>query len=163
MVLIDPFGMTDVLAAITSIPRARPNAHLTVNMSGGTNIMASAALVACFMLGADAVYIKEDKGPVRRSLEERVIRLPVPRVSLGDMKGPQARILQVLRKNARRKTESAVTVISKQLGMTPQLASYHLKKLAGWGLVEFETVGRRKDASLTDSGFLFASILAKSA
>ena len=163
MVLIDPFGMTDVLAAITSIPRARPNARLTVNLSGGTNIMASAALVACFMLGADAVYIKEDKGPGRRSLEERLIRLPVPRVSLRDLRRPQAKILEVLRKNASRKTEGAVTVVSKQLGMTPQLASYHLKKLASWGLVEFEAVGRRKNVSLTDSGLLFASMLAESA
>lgn len=158
LVVIDPFGMNDVLAAITSVPRRHPDAHVTVNISGGTNIMASAALVACFMLGADAVYVKEDKGPGKRPLEERLLRLPVPRVALRDLKGPQVKVLQALRRSGRGKTEGAVSYLSRELGIPPQLASYHLKRLVKWGLVEMEAVGRRKDARLTDSGSMFASI-----
>lgn len=160
LVVIDPFGMSDILAAITTIPRRHPDAHLTVNISGGTNIMAGAALVGCFMLGADAVYIKEDKGPAKRPIEERLLRLPVPRVAVRDLKGPQVKVLQALRKGGRTKTEGAVSYLARELGMQPQLASYHLKRLVRSGLVELEPVGRRKDARLTDSGFLFASVLA---
>ena len=159
LLVIDPFGMSDVLAAITAIPRSHPDTHLTVNLSGGTNIMASAALVACFMLGADAVYIKEHIAPSKRPLEDRVHRLPVPRVALRDLRAPQTKVLAVLRKRDRGKTEGAVSVLGRELGMPPQLASYHLKRLVRWGLVEMETVGRRKDARLTDSGFLFASMV----
>lgn len=160
LIAIDPFGMSDVMAAITTIPRRHPSSHLTVNISGGTNIMAGAALVGCFMLGADAVYIKEDKGPRKRPLEERLLRLPVPKVAIRDLRGPQVKVLQVLQEQGRASTAGAVSHLSRTLGMPPQLASYHLKRLVRWGLVDMETVGNRKDARLTDSGFLFASMLA---
>ena len=96
LIQVDPFGMNDVLNNVTKVRIYDTDATITVNLSGGTNIMASAALLGCFIIGADAFYIKFKKGEVEGPLEDRLVRLSIPRVQLDDVKGSKLEILQVL-------------------------------------------------------------------
>ena len=118
--------------------------------------MASAALLGCFIIGADAFYIKFKKGQVAGPLEDRLIHLPIPRVQLDYVKGSKLKILQVLMdcKNA------AITQgeVASKLKMSPQLVSIHMKSLSKWRLVTIHSEGRSNFLTLTDSGRLFAQI-----
>jgi len=158
LVRIDPFGMHDVVRQITGIAAEHPEWKLSVNISGGTNIMASAALVACFMVGAEAFYVKEGIGPSPPPLETRIIRLPVPKVTLQELDARARSVLALCRRPGGGSLEKATSAVAHALGISPQLASYHLKRLARLGLIELATEGRRKDARLTDSGSLFAAV-----
>ncbi|MDG6934427.1 MAG: hypothetical protein JRN68_06980 [Nitrososphaerota archaeon] len=156
LIQVDPFGMGDVLNNVTKVRIYDPDATITVNLSGGTNIMASAALLGCFIIGADAFYIKFKKGEVEGPLEDRLVHLPIPRVRLDDVKGSKLKILQLLvgRKGA------ALTQgeLAYRLNMSPQLVSIHVKQLAKWRLVTVSSEGRTNYLTLTDSGRLFAQI-----
>ncbi len=154
--LVDPFSMNDVLSHVTIVRKQNPGATITVNLSGGTNIMASAALLGCFIIGADAFYIKFKKGEVEGPLEDRLVRLSIPRVQLDDVKGSKLEILQVLVGHK----DAALTQgeIAHRLNMSPQLVSIHVKRLAKWRLVTVSSEGRTNYLTLTDSGRLFAQI-----
>jgi CRISPR locus-related DNA-binding protein len=160
LVKIDPFGMSDVLGQVTLVRKRHPDATITVNLSGGTNIMASAALLGCFILGADAIYIKMPKGEIPGPLEDRLVRLPVPRVVLEDVKGSKLRILESLLGPRGAATSKTQGEIGRDLEMSAQLVSAHLKKLGQWKLVTIRTEGRTKVVGLTDSGRLFAQLAA---
>lgn len=156
LIQVDPFGMSDVLNNVTRVRNYDPDATITVNLSGGTNIMVSAALLGCFIIGADAFYIKFKKGEVEGPLEDRLVHLPIPRVQLDDVKGSKLKILQALVGHR----DAALTQgeIAHRLNMSPQLVSIHVKRLAKWRLITVSSEGRTNHLTLTDSGRLFAQI-----
>lgn len=155
---IDPFGMADVLYNVIQVRKSHPDADITVNVTGGTNIMASAALVGCFVLGADAIYIKEARGDPPAPFEERVIRLPVPKVVLEDVKGSKIRILQCLAGSRGSSLSKTQSQLGRELQMSPQLVSSHVRKLQSWRLVTVQLTGRTKLVEPTDAGRLFAQL-----
>ncbi len=60
---IDPFDLKSVVAAIVSCRRKYRNWAIDLNVTGGTNIMASAAVVAGFAPGAPASAGRDDFSP----------------------------------------------------------------------------------------------------
>lgn len=163
LVSVDPFDMNDVMTHVLDVGRRFPDTRLTVNITGGTNIMSGAALVACFMLGADAIYIQADVSEKKdRPLEDRLLRLPVPRVVLNDISDPQRKVLRELLAAPRGSPDVGATLLAKRLKIDPRLASYHVRKLEKSGLVVQvgdEADGRKRPVRLTDSGRLFATML----
>jgi CRISPR locus-related DNA-binding protein len=157
MIQVDQFDMTGIVSTILGIRKNRfPKSEVFINITGGTNIMASSALVACFIIGASAYYMKQSSETRQLSLSESVIEIPVPQVPLDNL-GPKQRqiIKHILSKKGRiDSTRSISSVISDSY----QDISYHLKRLKSMGLVELETNGREKIVTLTKTGFLFASI-----
>ena len=156
LIQVDPFGMSDVLNNVTRVRNYDPDATITVNLSGGTNIMVSAALLGCFIIGADAFYIKFKKGEVEGPLEDRVVHIPIPKVRLDDVKGSKLKILQLL--VGRKGAALTQRELAYGLNMSPQLVSIHVKQLAKWRLVTVSSEGRNNYITLTDSGRLFARI-----
>lgn len=159
-----PFEMNDILGKALAVGKRLQEAgyRITVNLTGGTNVMAGAAMVACFMLGSEAVYIREDV-TIRKDepLEERLIRLPIPRVAMKDISETHRRVLIELSKEPGGKLENAVTVLGERLGTSGQTASNRLRKLRSMGLLVLivdENDERSKTATLTDTGKLFAQM-----
>ena len=154
---IDAFDMRDVTAAVVRWWRKLPGSEFFINITGGTNIMSSAALVAGFVIGARVYYVKEVPDP-NAPLADQIIELPVPKVPLESLEGTQRGILKLLwkRKHALRPANLALAT---KLGKSPQIVSYHLKQLHRKGLVLLTVAGREKSASLTPAGELFAALL----
>jgi len=155
---IDPFNMDDVLAQVIAVRKRDPNGRITVNLSGGTNIMAGAALVGCFILGAEGFYIKFQRGGDPRPLEDRVIRLSLPRVALEDVKGSKLEILHALIGARGVPLTLNQGDVARKVGKSPQLVSIHVRKLARWGLLSVEVAGIHRRLTLTSSGRLFAQL-----
>lgn len=158
LVEIDAFEMRDIVAKLVGAARRFPESQIRVNITGGTNVMAAAALVACFTLGASAFYVKESVAGTRVSLAESVVELPVPRVSIESLDENQSAILRELgiRGGTLRKANVS---LRDALGIAPQLVSYHLRELRKKRLIDLHLEGREKTASLTDSGLLFAELI----
>lgn len=159
LVEIDPFDLRDIIAKIVTVRRRFGDCDIYVNITGGTNVMASAALVACFAIGGHAYYLKESPGRTKQSLAETVIILPVPKVRLDSLDESQCAILKHIRKHGGRLQKANVALQQALGGASPQRVSYHLKKLREKGLIELGVEGREKIAALTPAGLLFAEII----
>jgi CRISPR locus-related DNA-binding protein len=155
MVEIDEFDMLGIIRTILEIWKQHPRGSIFVNISGGTKIMAPSALVACFMIGGKAYYMKEDPSE-RLPVSKRVIEIPVPKVPLQDVTPKHRKIIKYLMSKGGR-LDSA-SVLGDFLDDTPQLISHHLKVLRNEGLIELQSDGRKKRVILTYEGKLFASI-----
>jgi DNA-binding MarR family transcriptional regulator len=164
LIPVKPFEMSDILGKALAVGKRLQDAdyRVTVNLTGGTNVMAGAALVACFMLGSEAVYIREDVTTRKdEPLEDRLIRLPIPKVALKDVSEPHRKVLRELAKEPGGRLENAVTALRERFGTSAQTASNRLKKLRSMGLVVLtvdEKDERSRIASLTDTGRLFAQM-----
>lgn len=161
--VIDPFGMNDILAKIIEVRKEVGDAsmaHITIVVSGGTNVMAGAAFLGCLLIDAEAVYIKEDVTANKdQPLADRVLRFPIPKIPPEKLSEPLRDVLRVMPRGQDDIVTKAPTFLRDKLGLSPQTASYRLKKLAELNLVNYRPVGRNRLASLTDSGRLFAALL----
>jgi len=159
---VDAFDLEDVIISIMDIHKKYAQENLSINLTGGTKVMASAALLAGYILGLRVYYIQDgsiekNKG---RSIKELTIELPVPRVNIHDLEQTQKDVLSYIFKEGGR-LEKANTVLHEALKITKQNASYHLKQLAGKDLISLTIDGRNKIANLTNTGKLFARIVSK--
>ena len=91
---IDPFDIEDIFVQILLIERRNFPSNIFINITGGTKIMSNAAFIAGYLMGARIYYIRIDSGG--ESLQDRVIELPVPKVSMADIDENQQRILSHL-------------------------------------------------------------------
>lgn len=162
IVEVDAFDLEDVLITIMEIHRKYAQELLSINLTGGTKVMASAALLAGYILGLRVYYILDgsigkNKG---KSIKELTIELPVPRVNIHDLEQTQKEILSFIFKEGGR-LEKANTVLHEEIKITKQNASYHLKQLTKKDLISLTIDGRNKIVNLTNTGKLFARIVSK--
>lgn len=158
LIEVDPFDMTAIIGAILKVNKQSKDSDISVNITGGTNIMASSALLACSMIGGHAYYMKENKtNDPSLSLKELVIDIPIARVSINELKDKQRKIIKFL-STSKGPVDSA-KIIADSVGGSPQIISYHLGELERKKLVDKIPEGRRKIVVLTDSGSLFASMI----
>ena len=119
--------------------------------------MAASALLACFMIGGRAYYMKDSREKESVSLGETVIDFPIPRVALSEIGTNQKRILHQI---AISKGQIQISrLLAESLNMSAQLVSNHVKQLKEKGLVELTVIGREKNVSLTPAGHLMANII----
>lgn len=157
---VDKFDLPGIVREIRQVHRDHPDAEIFVNITGGTNVMASSALVACFIVGGHAYYMREEAVAGKKPLKETAIELPVPRVGIDDLSDQQARVLRLIRRNGGT-LRTANRRIANELDVSFQDASYHLKRLSSFGLIRVATEGREKVAELTAEGDLYAGLLGK--
>lgn len=155
MIEIDEFDMLGIIKAILDIWKEHPRSSIFINISGGTKIMAPSALVACFMIGGKAYYMKEDPSN-KLPVSKRLIDIPVPKVPLENVSPKHRKIIKYVM--SRGGVLESTRSLADLLDDTPQLISHHLKSLKNEGLIDLESDGRRKKVILTDEGKLFASI-----
>lgn len=157
LIEVDAFNMTDIVGKILKQWHQFKGSEFYVNITGGTNIMASSALVACFIIGGHAYYMKESMEG-QQSLADSIVRIPVPKVPVDSLDNTQRKILKRIMETGGRLTKANLT-LSGQLTETPQLVSYHLRELKRKELVELASVGRQKTVTLTDAGRFYAQII----
>ena len=159
LVEVDPYDMHDVIVKVLSVWKGFPNAEFHVNITGGTKVMASAALVACFAIGGAAYYVKGAFGEVKPSLASSIVDLPVPKVPLKSLGETQGKILKHLQKHEGRIKRANSSLQGLLRRPSAQLVSYHLKMLEKKGLIELTLEGRGKTATLTETGRLYAELI----
>jgi CRISPR locus-related DNA-binding protein len=157
LVEVDAFNMTDIVGKILYQWQQSKGTEFYVNITGGTNIMASSALVACFIIGGRAYYMKESREE-QRSLADSIVRIPVPKVSIDSLDDTQRKILKRILERGGKLTKANLS-LSEELGEAPQLVSYHLRELQRKELIELASVGREKTVTLTDAGRFYAQIV----
>ena len=162
IVEIDAFDLENVIISIMDIHKKHNLDNISINLTGGTKVMASAALLAGYILGLRVYYILD--GSIERnkgkSKKELVIELPVPKTNIHDLEETQRRIISyIYQENGI--LERANSALYEKLKITKQNASYHLKKLVSKELITLKIDGRNKIATLTNTGKLFARIVSK--
>jgi len=99
--LIDnPFGMDDTMDAITDIVSIEEDVlrqEFAINVTGGTNVMASGAILSAMLLGTKAYYVlNRDKNPGQKSY---VRELPIPSIGIVKMNDTQQKVLNIISKS----------------------------------------------------------------
>ena len=161
---IDAFSLESVMTEFIGIWQKHMNDRIIANMTGGTNIMASACLLAGFTASAEVIYVKELQEGENTPLDKQVIVLPTPRIPLTSLSDEQQEILRLLLKETEAGTtrlQKANSRIADHLKVTPQTISYHLRRMEKKDLVRREKEGRELYVQLTPSGLLFARMLGK--
>ncbi|MHA2040760.1 MAG: HFX_2341 family transcriptional regulator domain-containing protein [Candidatus Thorarchaeota archaeon] len=165
LVEIDAFSLESVMTEFVGIWQRHMNDNIIANMTGGTNIMASACLLAGFTASAEVIYVRELQEEEETPLDEQVIVLPTPRIPLTSLTEEQQEILRLLLKES----ETGATILEKansriadHMEVTPQTVTHHLRRMESRSLIRREKVGRELNVELTPSGLLFARMLEKS-
>ena len=130
LVEVDAFDLQDIISKIMAIA-SEEKGPLYVNITGGTNLMAGAAMAASFFVGAQAYYVYGKTGS--DIAQSKVIELPVPLIPYHRVVDKnQLRVLDALRALGG-KADNAL--LRERLGISPQTMSYHVKELERKGLV----------------------------
>ncbi len=161
---IDAFSLESVMTEFIGIWQRHMNDRIIANMTGGTNIMASACLLAGFTASAEVIYVKEMQEGEETPLDEQVIVLPTPRIPFTSLTKEQQDILHFLLKETEAGTtllRKANSTIADHMKVTQQTITHHLKRMENKGLIRKEKEGRELIVELTPSGLLFARMLEK--
>ena len=105
----------------------------SINITGGTNLMAAAACSTAFFTGAKIYYVLYDPNNPGQSLSERMIEVPTPKIpDVKRLKDHEKSIIRML-DGGRSETNGA---IADATGMSRQLCGRYIRNLEEMGLVE---------------------------
>ena len=131
LVLIDAFDAESVLRKILTIisKHKNSNSKILVNVTGGTNLLASIASTASFIGGVRAYYVLD---PAKSESEELVFELPIPIIPRANtLRKRQSSILQKI--NEYKKINNKK--IESDLKLRPTELNYHLIELEKKNLI----------------------------
>ena len=169
LVPIDAFDLregifTIVDAAVHKIEKLRKEgkeAHILINITGGTDVMTSAALLSGIMLNADLYYIKTKRNEETGEYEDpEVIDIKPPRVLADDIDEKKFKILETIEKystNNGRKIKTGE--LAEMSGFNSSAAiNRHLTLLEEKGIISSERDGKFRYYELTDNGKIFLKL-----
>ncbi len=100
-IIDNPFGMNDTMKAITEIVEIEKDAErqdFAINVTGGTNVMATGAILSAMLLGTKAYYVlNRDKNPGQKKY---VDELPIPNIGIIKMNKTQQKVLNIISKSS---------------------------------------------------------------
>ncbi len=156
------FSIVD--AAVRKIKKLKEEgkqAHILINITGGTDVMTSAALLAGIMLEADLYYIKSKRNEETGEYEDpEVIDINPPRVLAEDIDEKKYKILETI-ENYSATTGRKITTgeLAKQSGFNSSAAiNRHLALLEEKGIIFSEREGKFRYHALTDNGKIFLKL-----
>lgn len=159
---INGFDFQNIVDNIYAIYQAEhgKGVEFSINITGGTNLMAAAACSCAFFVGAKIYYVLRDP---EKTAAEQLVQIPTPRTpNLEKIKGKTAAILGFILEKSQRGEDVRSSDIGKAFDVDKQNSSYHLGVLEGEGLIERVTDPndrRVKLVRLTSQGRLVASWL----
>lgn len=134
--------------------------EFSINITGGTNLMAAAACSCAFFVGARICYVLRDP---QRTAAEQLVWIPVPNApNLGRIKGKTRDILGYVLERTRAGESMATSDVNRRFNVDKQNSSYHLRILEDEGLIERvqdPDDKRVKTIMMTSQGRLVASWL----
>ena len=145
--LIDnPFGMDDTMDAITdivSIEKDVERQEFAINVTGGTNAMASGAILQAMLLGTKAYYVKNrNKNPGQKKY---VDELPIPSIGIVKMNSAQQRVLAIISNNVNiLRHPKTKTVKIRELG---EITNQDLLKKLKWNAENDNGVRKRQQGA----------------
>lgn len=156
---VSGFDFQEIVNAISSIhdENDAKGVLFSINITGGTNLMAAAACSSAFFFGATIYYVKWDpEGSMADQLEE----IPVPNVpNVSAIKGKTRDILIHILTETEAGRKVSNSDVSKMFDIQKQNSGYHLKVLETDGLIvrERDPADRRHNVlTLTQQGRLIA-------
>lgn len=161
---INGFDFQNIVDNIYAIYQAEhgKGVEFSINITGGTNLMAAAACSCAFFVGAKIYYVLRDP---EKTAAEQLVQIPTPRTpNLEKIKGKTAAILGFILEKSQRGEDVRSSDIGKAFDVDKQNSSYHLGVLEGEGLIERVTYPndrRVKLVRLTSQGRLVASWLSE--
>ncbi len=161
---INGFDFQNIVDNIYAIYQAEhgKGVEFSINITGGTNLMAAAACSCAFFVGAKIYYVLRDP---EKTAAEQLVQIPTPRTpNLEKIKGKTAAILGFILEKSQRGEDVCSSDIGKAFDVDKQNSSYHLGVLEGEGLIERVTDPndrRVKLVRLTSQGRLVASWLSE--
>lgn len=151
--IINPFDYNNIVYAIMGIAIKHKKDNIFINATGGTNLMAGAAITTSFFIGATSYYVLDSRF-VKGSIEDLIVQVPTPKQPLyQNVSKTQRKIMeQLMKKN---NTVNSISILCKKLKINPQKMHYHIKKLNEKGLINEIPSGRKKEIEITNAGKLF--------
>lgn len=154
MVQIDGFDFQEIVDRIYEIynHNNERNTRYSINITGGTNLMAAAACSTAFFTGAKIYYVLYNPNDPNQSLSERLIEVPTPKIpDVKHLKDHEKSIMKILDEGNRENNST----IADSLGMSRQLCGRYIHNLEDMGLVETSIGGndrRFRQVTLTREG-----------
>ncbi len=139
------------------------NIRYTINITGGTNLMAAAVCSTAFFIKAEIYYVMYDRekynnGIPQDPIEERVIRVPTPKIPNVNGLGPATReVLEFILDNDGPDLTSVY--VAGAFGYSRQALKHHTDILKKEGIIEVEKWTRNNrlsKISLTQEGRMVA-------
>lgn len=161
---VSGFDFQEIVNAIYRVYE-RENSRDTVfsiNITGGTNMMAAASCSCAFFIGATIYYVMRGDGPVK----DQVVRIPTPKTpNMAALKPETRDILRYILKETEAKNPVTTSKLMARFDRTKQSLNHQIKILRDEGLVE-NSIGLTPDGKpdrryrtiiLTQQGRLIAS------
>ena len=163
-VFISGFAFQEIVDAIYRVYEAENGKGVTfsINITGGTNLMAAASCSCAFFIGATIYYVMNDD----RSVKEQVQSIPTPKTpNLAALKPETRKILRSILKKVEDEGYATTAELKDEFNKTKQSLNYQINILRNEGLVENGEIvqsngkvdRRCKSIVLTQQGRLVAS------
>ncbi len=135
IIKIGGFDFQEIVDRIYSIYDEAYDRHAqySINITGGTNLMAAAACSTAFFTGAKIYYIMYDPENPDAPISERIVEVPTPKIpDVKHLKDHEKSIMRILN-TSKGSTNSA---IADSLDMSRQLCGRYIRHLEDLELVE---------------------------
>jgi CRISPR locus-related DNA-binding protein len=148
----DEYSLVPLVKEMERVAREHNKENIIFNITGGTKMLSSAALLLCVLHSIDAVYTRETNG--------QILEVPLLKMIYEDLLNKKEKnILRIVADNCN--NESRTCELSEIYGilkgrMNPSVIAYHLNKLEGMGLIERKEGKNKKsrDVVLKESALL---------
>jgi len=159
IVYIDPFHSTSYVEIITKIFEYVKNQdkeyELFFNITGGTNLMSSAALTAAQFIGGSAYYV------IKGKQRDEFITIPIIKISLKDsITEKQKKILDIvyreIKKNGKIKN---LNKFSEDYGLYKQKLRFYIQQFEKLNLIKIDKSSREHTLELTETGELIKQLV----
>ncbi|MDY6985223.1 MAG: hypothetical protein SVE93_02305 [Candidatus Thermoplasmatota archaeon] len=131
----DEYALTSIIKEmneeLSRISKEYRNEEIIFNITGGTKMLASAALIICIMKGIKAIYIRETDGEI---LEVPLLRMKYSDVLTSAEKKTLRGIADICEENG--SDEIRLSLIYEKHMRSDSVISTYIKKLEKLGLVE---------------------------
>lgn len=157
--VVDPFqedSFVKIIGLIIEIVQTRQGegVSISINITGGTNLMSGAAVTAAMLTGVGAYYV--NKHPEEEQYEARVVELPLIMDSVKVLKNKNRK--KIIRKLEDRRGHTN-DELAAALKINKKSISKHLGILEGKGLVRSEKRGKWRWNRLTDEGRIAGKLI----
>ena len=155
---IDPFQTTSygkIVDFIISEYLRHLDDSIFVNITGGTNLMSSAALTAAQFIGASAYYV------IKNTDENTIINVPIIKISLRDTLTPKQQLIfkNIQEEITRSGKIKNISEFAEKYGSYKQKVLFHLANLEKMNIINIDRSKREHSLTLTETGRLVGKLV----
>lgn len=157
--IIDPFTKESYSSIIeTIIKEVKQNKEeneIFINITGGTNLMSSAALTAAQYLGANAYYV------IKGTKRDQFIKVPILKISLKDsLSLKQRKIFEMMyRESQKTGFIKNLNKFAEASGLYKQKLQFYLDQFQKLSLIEIDKSEREHTLKITPTGKIIKQLL----